>query len=327
MTTENLRNKQLSINNEETFKSNLELVIIYQITCKNPSVKENYIGQTVSFEKRKYSHSRDSKISELKIYKTIRKHGGWDNWDMKIMNCYYCKDEYEARQIEQKYMEIFKSTMNSNRAYSKSLIDMELDRKLSFELNNHDDRILGCYVYDYLDLELEQEQKEKEKEKGQKKDNQTSCKHCDSVFKTKSSLNNHKNAKYCLEIQEKKAKKSYKCEFCDKILSTKQSLTKHKDTCCKRKDIHNNELKELRDKELRKLTDEIIEKDKIIIKVNTQLENFKEQLEKQEESYKEQLEKKEKQEENYKEQIKDLQEKLNKIANKAIDRELGLSVN
>ena len=149
------------------------------------------------------------------------------------------------------------------------------------------------------------------------------CQYCKTIFKSSSALKNHINkARYCIVIQKKLAKKEkkiYRCEYCDKILSTKQSLTKHKETCCKKKD---NEIKdkENKDKLLRKLIDEIVEKDKIIIKVNTQLENFKEQLEKQEESYKEQLEKKEKQEENYKEQIKDLQEKLDKIANKAIDR-------
>ena len=181
------------------------------------------------------------------------------------------------------------------------------------------------------------------------------CEYCNTVFKTKSALNNHKNkAKYCLVIQKKiesppekdifkcsicdkllsskqrleihrekcgktktkssklKDKKVFKCEYCEKNVSTKQNLSNHLSVCFKRKDKQNTKLKELREnelKELKKLKDEIIEKDKIIIKANTQLEN-----------YKEQLEKKEKQEENFKEQIKDLQEKLEKIANKAIDR-------
>ena len=179
------------------------------------------------------------------------------------------------------------------------------------------------------------------------------CEYCNTVFKTKSALNNHKNkAKYCLIIQRKiesspekdvfkcsicdkllsskqrleihrekcgktkslklKDKKVFKCEYCEKIVSTKQNLSNHLSVCFKRKDKQNTKLKELRDnelKELKKLADEIVEKDKIIIKINTQLENYKEQLE----NYKAQLEKQE-------EQIKDLQEKLDKIANKAIDR-------
>ena len=58
---------------------NKTLIYIYQITCKDINVQENYIGQTECFETRKYAHSRDAKISDLKIYKTIRKYGGWEN--------------------------------------------------------------------------------------------------------------------------------------------------------------------------------------------------------------------------------------------------------
>ena len=164
------------------------------------------------------------------------------------------------------------------------------------------------------------------------------CEHCNTVFKKKSALNNHKNkAKYCLTIQGKiepkeeeefkcsicdkilctkqyleshiqkceivkKKKDSFKCKHCDKILSTKQSLLNHINCCYKKKEKEFSELKERTDKEL-------IEKDKFIIKVNTQIENYK----KQEENFKEQIN-------NYKEQLKDLQDKLDKIANKAIDR-------
>ena len=129
-----------------------------------------------------------------------------------------------------------------------------------------------------------------------------SCKYCNTVFQTISSLNSHmKKAKYCISIQEKKI---FKCEYCEKILSTKQSLLKHKDVCKKK----NQE--PVSDKEkYEEMNKELIEKDKIIVKVKTQVENYKEQLE----NSKEQIE-------SYKEQIRDLQDKLDKIANRAIER-------
>ena len=197
------------------------------------------------------------------------------------------------------------------------------------------------------------------------------CEHCNTVFKTKLALSNHKNkAKYCLLIQgkiepepepekeifkcskcekilsskqnleshfrkckiiKKKKEGVFKCSYCNKILSAKQNLTNHLSVCFSKQERELKDLRELREQSNK----EIFEKDKIIIKINTQLENYKEQVQKQEENYKEQLEKQEenykeqleKQEENYKEQlekqedqIKDLQEKLDKIANKAIDR-------
>ena len=98
--------------------------------------------------------------------------------------------------------------------------------------------------------------------------------------------------------------------------------------CYQKKDKELNELKERTDKDFREFKEktdkELIEKDKNIIKANTQIENYKEQLEKQEENFKEQLGKQEEnykeQINNYKEQLKDLQDKLDKITNKAIDR-------
>ena len=60
------------------------------------------------------------------------------------------------------------------------------------------------------------------------------CEYCNSKFKTKSALNNHKNkAKYCLILQGKIEPKEevFKCNLCDKILSTKQKLELHKEKC------------------------------------------------------------------------------------------------
>jgi hypothetical protein len=162
------------------------------------------------------------------------------------------------------------------------------------------------------------------------------CNMCEKLLSSNRKLEIHKEK---CAIREKE----FKCEFCDKTLCTKRNLENHFISCIKRKDkelkelrelndLKENELKELRElnelkenelKELKKLNllndikdnelkklkeikelngETIIEKDKIIIKVNAQLEKQDEQLE------------------HYKDQIKDLQEKLDKIANKAIDR-------
>jgi hypothetical protein len=43
----------------------------------------------------------------------IRKHNGWDNWNMEIVNFFNCKDSYEARQKEQEYFVLLKATLNS----------------------------------------------------------------------------------------------------------------------------------------------------------------------------------------------------------------------
>jgi hypothetical protein len=57
------------------------------------------------------------------------------------------------------------------------------------------------------------------------------CNYCNNIFSSKSSLKYHqKSAKYCLEKQGKKSS-LYSCKFCDKKLSTKQHLLSHMTIC------------------------------------------------------------------------------------------------
>jgi len=61
--------------------------VIYKIFCKNENVNDLYIGHTTNFYQRKSCHKNaceNSKNSlyDIKLYKTIRENGGWDNWKM-----------------------------------------------------------------------------------------------------------------------------------------------------------------------------------------------------------------------------------------------------
>ena len=70
--------------------------IIYKITCKDESIKEVYVGHTTNFVQRKHLHKNCSyNISnKLKLYETIRKYGGWNNWTMEIISFFNCLDNY-----------------------------------------------------------------------------------------------------------------------------------------------------------------------------------------------------------------------------------------
>jgi len=121
------------------------------------------------------------------------------------------------------------------------------------------------------------------------------CQFCKKNFVSNSSLNYHKKtAKYCLEIQGKinNIENIYKCK-CDKIFTTKQHFITHNQNCLKIKieEIENNENKLLKE--------ELIKKEILLI------------------SYKEQLEK---QEINYKEQISELQKTIERMGTKAIEK-------
>jgi hypothetical protein len=128
------------------------------------------------------------------------------------------------------------------------------------------------------------------------------CRFCKKIFSTKSSLNNHqKTAKYCLSLQDKDMQiTKFDCEFCDKHFTSNKQLLSHL-LNCKNKEKE-QELENLRNEKEQELENLRNEKDKIIIKLNTQIENF------------------EKQENNYKEQIKELQNKLERTLAKAIEK-------
>jgi hypothetical protein len=97
--------------------------IIYKIFCKDNTVKDTYIGHTTNFSQRKYSHKVACNRSEnvLKIYKIIRDHGGWDNWDMIEIAKYNCKDAIEARIKENEHYLLENSSLNSVPHYTDKI--------------------------------------------------------------------------------------------------------------------------------------------------------------------------------------------------------------
>jgi len=92
--------------------------IIYKISCKDPSIKDIYVGHTTNFVQRKHAHKQScinekSTNHQCKLYKIIRENGGWNNWNMDIINFFNCKDHYEARIKEQEYFVSLNATLNS----------------------------------------------------------------------------------------------------------------------------------------------------------------------------------------------------------------------
>ena len=92
--------------------------IIYKLVCKDLSVKNLYVGHTTNWKQRKTSHKcnctkEGNKDYHLKVYKTMRDNGGWDNWEMIEIEKYPCNDEREARARERFQYEQLYANMNS----------------------------------------------------------------------------------------------------------------------------------------------------------------------------------------------------------------------
>ena len=228
------------------------------------------------------------------------------------MNCEYCKSEFKT-----------KSALNNHK--NKAKYCLILQRKIEPK-----EQLFKCNLCDKIlsskrNLEIHKEKCEGKKGKKDKKE-LFQCDYCNKILSSKQYLESH--VKKCEIIKDEEI---FQCEYCEKILSTKQKLEYHINICNKKKenieriekekkdnierlekDRKAKELKELKEL-LEKQKKELKEKDNLLIKLKTQNENYEKQIKTQKEEYKEQLEKQE-------DQIKDLQDKLEKLASKAIER-------
>tara|TARA_R110002072_G_C7675754_1_gene510938 strand:+ start:89 stop:616 length:528 start_codon:yes stop_codon:yes gene_type:complete len=90
---------------------------IYKLCCKDTSITDIYVGSTTNFRNRRYQHKCCvNNINGLEYnnfkYKFIRENGGWDNWDMILIEYFNCNTKLELHKKEREYIEILKSTLN-----------------------------------------------------------------------------------------------------------------------------------------------------------------------------------------------------------------------
>jgi hypothetical protein len=96
--------------------------IIYKLVCNDPDVIDLYVGHTTDFNTRKSRHKQaccneKNKEYNEKKYQIMRGSGGWDNWNMVLVEKYPCADGLEARQREHYWYEILKAGMNTRQPY------------------------------------------------------------------------------------------------------------------------------------------------------------------------------------------------------------------
>jgi hypothetical protein len=90
---------------------------IYKLVCRDLTITEMYVGHTTNFSNRKRGHksvccNAADKDYNAKVYRFIREHGGWDNWDMILVEKYPCEEVNEARARERYWIETLKPSLN-----------------------------------------------------------------------------------------------------------------------------------------------------------------------------------------------------------------------
>ena len=108
-----------SVGSLNIYDKPINLPTIYKICCKDLSIPDQYIGQTINFDNRRVSHFiscvwKDKHNTYL--YDFIRDHGGWTNWKMSIIKQYpYCDGKYELERLEWYWWITLGGSLNSNK--------------------------------------------------------------------------------------------------------------------------------------------------------------------------------------------------------------------
>ena len=90
---------------------------IYKLCCKDIKIKEIYVGSTCNFTRRKCQHkslcnNEKNKAYNFNVYRFIREHGNWKNWDMILLEEVSCENKKQLHKIEREYIEKLGATLN-----------------------------------------------------------------------------------------------------------------------------------------------------------------------------------------------------------------------
>ena len=143
---------------------NTNASVIYKIYCVDGSCVYIYFGSTTNFTKRKATHkstcnNANDKGYNLKVYETIRANGGWDNWEMALVEIYPCESKEHLLIREQFYIDQQLDKVNDRKAYisEEDNRKRDLERCRQYNLDNRE------YIIEYkkqYDLNNKEKQKQ-----------------------------------------------------------------------------------------------------------------------------------------------------------------------
>ncbi len=93
--------------------------VLYKIISKDQNITEMYIGHTTNIQKRRKHHYENviypNPRKDYQVYKFIRNNGGWENFELDIIEEYPCNSCDEARLRERYWYELLQPSLNSRK--------------------------------------------------------------------------------------------------------------------------------------------------------------------------------------------------------------------
>lgn len=167
----------------------------YKICCKDINIKDLYIGHTTDFIRRRAAHkslynNENNRLYNMPLYYFIRNNGGWDNFDMILIECCKCENFLDACKKEREYIEKLGATLNK-------VIPTRTKQE---------------YIETNKDIIKMKQQQYRDRTKEQRK--QYYCKHKENIIqKTKEYYQTNKDKKKEYREQRKDIMKDYQREY------------------------------------------------------------------------------------------------------------------
>ena len=187
-----------------------ENACVYKICCKDPDIKDVYIGSTCNLIRRRACHKKccnneNNEKYNLKVYKFIRDHGGWDNWIVLKIKDTPVDNVDELRLREREEFEKIGATLNmcypqrSYKEYYEENREHIIQKKKEYNnLQEVKQRHREYYQENKQEIRHKKKEyyQENKQEINEKRREKVACEICGSVV-TKIHLTRHKNSKKC----------------------------------------------------------------------------------------------------------------------------------
>ena len=163
------------------------MAVIYKISCLDETIKETYVGSTLKFKQRIKRHEinchyENGDVYNYPLYKFIRENGGWEAWEMKIIDSLTTTNKNEMLKFERRYIAEQKFSLNKQlptRTVKKYYLD-------------HKEKIIE------YKKEWSRQWYEANKEAICKRNNEkVQCERC-GAFSSRGNLRQHKKSKKCM---------------------------------------------------------------------------------------------------------------------------------
>lgn len=92
---------------------------VYKLICKNPEIKDVYVGRTTDIIRRKATHKSNCNTNKQDdLYIFINNNGGWKNWEFVIIEEYPCENSSEASVRETHWIFELEATLNKHLGFN-----------------------------------------------------------------------------------------------------------------------------------------------------------------------------------------------------------------